>query len=415
MAIGGVYSYKTMSYLLPVLTFMVIRSEGGIKKISLQFPSSLVIFMLLLTWIGMSVFWAENQIAALKAFIGLSCTFIFSLYFFSCLMKATPNLIYKAYAIIKIAGFFLMLLIICQIFMDTFLRDLLNYEKVSPYMLRMKPTGSILGLVAFVGCGFLWIYEGKVRAIFIFCFFFCLIVLTFCQTALYGTILGIIIFGLSYFMPFLITRIGIISSYAFLIFSPLFYTYIFPPSMVAQSPYLKWLMNKSFYHRLISWEYFSKKFFENPLLGWGAESSRYLYLPTELYLAPGYERTLHPHNNSIQAYAELGIIGGILYALFFSSLFYMVERYVKDRLSIAVCNATITFGFVCAEMTHNAWRNYWLSLVVLTAGLIILFVKAREAQLPASADHLTQLRALSEGSGQQQYHDNQIGQEVLAS
>lgn len=344
--------------------------------------------MLLLIWIGISIFWAENQVAALKTFIALTLTFISSLFFFSCLMQATPNLIAKAYIIIKCSGLLLMLLIISQVFIDTFLRGFIDYKGLSPYMFRIKPTGSILGLTVFVGCAFLWTNISKTSAFFVFFITICLIFITFCQTAFYGILLATVMFALSYCMPFWATRIGMISSYTFLLLSPLFYTYVLSPTMATQSVYLKWFLSPSFFHRWLAWEYYSKKFFEKPFLGWGVESSR--YLPTTPELAPGYENTLHPHNNSIQAYAELGLIGGILYALFFSSLFYLVEKHVKDRLSVAVCNATIIFGFVGAEITHNAWRNYWLSLVTLTAGLIILFIKSREVPLHVPTDHLTQ-------------------------
>lgn len=388
VAIGGMYSYKIMSFLLPLMTCMVIWFEGGIKKISLRISTPLVLLFLLLLWSGISVFWAENQPAALKTFLVSTFTFISALLFLSCLIQATPKLISKAYDIIKISGFLLMLLILFQVYIDTFFEGSINRGNNIPYMLKIKPTGSILGLTAFVGCGFLWIYKNKGVAIFTFLILSCLILLTLCQTAFYGLVLGSMMFVLSYFMPFWVTRIGMIASYTFLIFSPAFYTHIVSSSMLAESPYFRWLINRNLFHRYLSWEYYSNKFFEKPFLGWGVESSR--YLPTDLALAPGYDHLMHPHNNSIQVYAELGLIGGILYALFFSSLFFLVGKHVKDRLSVAVCNATITFGFVGAEITHNAWRNYWLSLVALTAGLIILFLKAREAQLHGKAGHLRQ-------------------------
>lgn len=379
MAIGGIYSYKIISFLLPVLTVIVIWLEGGVKHISLQLSPPLVFLLLLLIWSGMSVFWAEHPAVALKTFVGSTVTFIFALLFLSCLIKASPHLISKAYALIKISGLLLMILIIAQVYFDTFLSTLMPYKSGISYMGKMKPTGSILGLLSFVGCGFLWIYENRILAIFTFLVLVSVILLTLCQTAIYGLIAGTIVFGLSYLMPFWVTRIGMISSYTFLLLSPLLYTYVLSSTAAAKAIYLKWLMTASFFHRYLAWEYYSKKFFEKPLLGWGIESSRFLLGKAEY--SPGYDNTLHPHNNSIQAYVELGLIGGILYALFFASLFYMVEKNVKDRFSIAVCNATIVFGFVGAEFTHNVWRNYWLSLVVLTAGLIILFLKAREEQL----------------------------------
>jgi O-antigen ligase len=378
-----------MSFLLPVLTIIAIWIEGGVKSISLRRVPPLIFFLLLLIWIGLSIFWAENQIAALKAFITLSLTFVFALFFFSCTLQATPNLISKAYTIIKFTGFFLIFFIVLQVCFDTFLREFITY-KGSSYMLRMKPVGSILGLTTFVGCAFLWTYKNKALSIFIFILLCNLIILTRCQTATYGIVLASIVFCLSYMMPFWITRIGMIFSYTFSLLSPLLYSYVFPSSMVAEFASLKWIVNQSFFHRWLAWEHYAKKFFEKPFFGWGVESSRYLYSPTQVNLAPGFTKLIHPHNNSIQTYVELGVVGGVLYSLFFASLFYLVEKRIKDRLSVAVCNATITFGFVGAEITHNAWRNYWLSLAILTGGLIVLFIKAREAQLLAPTGHLTQ-------------------------
>lgn len=383
MAIGSIYAYKLMSFLLPLLTFSAIWVEGGLKKTSFLLAPPLLVYLILLIWIGMSIFWAENQGAALKTFLATSFTYSCSLGLFFCLKEATPKLTAKIYTILKFAGLFLIFFVIFQIYLDTFLKTPIAYQ--DPFMLHMKPTGSIIGLLAFVSCGFLWIYENKTLAVFTFLLLFCLILLTLCQTALYSLILGTIVFFLSYLLPFWVTRLGMVLSYTFLVLSPSLCVYNFSSSFVATSPYLKWLMNKSLFHRVLGWEYYGKKFFEKPWLGWGAESSRYLSTGPEL--APGFTHLIHPHHNGIQAYVELGVLGGILYALFFSSLFYLVEKNVKDRLSIAVCNATITFGFVEAIITHNAWRNYWLSLAALTAGLIILFIKARAARLHETADH----------------------------
>lgn len=388
LAIAGMYSYKMMSFLLPLMTLMVIWSEGGIKHVSLQISPPLVFLFFLLLWSGISIFWANHQGEAIKIVITLTITFISTLFFLSCMLQASPNLISKAYTLIKFSGILLILFIIFQVYIDTFFKDLINYKENAPYMFRMKPTGSIVGLTTFVGCAFLWTNNQKFLSILIFFLSFFMISLTLCQTAYYGFILSTIVLILSYLMPFWITRIGIISSYTFLICSPIIFTSFFSASIISNLSCLKWLISPNFFYRCLAWEYYSKKFFESPFLGWGIGSSR--HIPAGQEMAPGFSSLIHPHNNSIQAYAELGLIGGILYALFFSSLFFLVEKHVKDRLSIAVCNATITFGLIGAEITHNIWRNYWLSLVTLTTGLIILLIKSREEQLHALAYHLTQ-------------------------
>lgn len=386
IAIGGLYSYKNLSLALPLLTFVVLWREGGIKKLSFSFSPPLLSFMLLVLWGGFSIIWAEHQGTALKAFISLALTFLCSLLFFSSLQHASPKLVEKAYQLLKLSGIFLIVLFIYQVSCDTFFQS--HYTPLGSYILKMKPTGSILGFLAFVSCGFLWIYENKGIAIVTFMLLFCLVALSLCQTALYALILSTGVFACSFFMPFLTNRIAIGISTVWLLFSPFLHAYVISPAALAASPSLKWLINQSFFHRILAWDYYAKKFFEKPWLGWGIESSR--YLPTEPELAPGLKHLLHPHNGCIQAYVELGVIGGLLYAFFFTSLFYLVGKHVKDRLAMAVCNATLTFAFIEAVITHNAWRNYWLSLAALTAGLIILFLRAREAQLHAQADRSRQ-------------------------
>lgn len=385
IAIGGMYSYKLLSFLMPLLTIVVIWAQGGPKNISFYVSPPMVFLGLLLIWAGMSVFWAINPIPALKVFIELSVTFVFAFLLISSLIKATPDLISKAYRIMQVSGFFLILFVLFHALADAFYMGFFTGDPGRPYMI--KPTGSLLGLTAFVGCAFLWTQKNK--SVFGFMAFILLILmayLTRCQTAKYGIILASFMFILSYAMPFWTTRISMVASYTFLVLSPLIYVYVLPTSLIMELPYLKRFFNLSLLHRYMGWEVFSKSFFEKPFLGWGIESTR--YLPPDPILINGYGKLIHPHNNSVQAYLELGVVGGVLYALFFASLFWVVEKHVKDRLSVAVCNATIVFGFVTAEITHNIWRNYWLSVVALTVGLVILFLKAREEQLRVEADHL---------------------------
>jgi O-antigen ligase len=382
MAIAGVYAYKMFSFLLPLMTFILIWHERSVKTIPLHLSPPLFFGLLLLAWGGLSIFWADNLQAALSTYTSFTITFICALLFLSRIQQTSPALLSKASYVVQTAGLILLILVISQIMIDTFLR---TGDTAIPYMWRMKPIGSILSLTAFVGCGFLWVAEKKALSILTFLLIFLTVVLTRCETACYGLTIATVVFLCSYTMPFLMTRMAMVASYLFLILSPLFFCYVLFPARIATSPELGWLFKYSFFHRVLGWAYYSQKFFENPLFGYGIGSSA--HLPSDANLSPGFENLLHPHNNSLQAYTELGLVGGILYAFFFASLFFLIGKHVKDRLSVAICNATVTFGFVAAEITHNLWRNYWLSLVALTTGALIVFLRAREAQLRAAAGH----------------------------
>lgn len=383
MSVGGIYSYSSISFLMPLLTLFLIWFQGGLKNISFHIYPSFFFLFLLLMWAGISVFWTPNPNVALKTLIALSVTFAFSFLFISCIININiiknSSLLKKVCDFLKILTFFLIFLILLQVFADSLHIGLIKKYEGLPYM--MKPTGSILGLISFVYCALLWINNNKILSVFMFVFLIFLIHLTLCQTAFYGILLATFIFVISYLMPFWTTRIAMVGSYTVLILSPVLFSYAFLPSLILKWPSLHWIVSRSFYHRFLAWDAYSEKFFEQPFLGWGLESTRSVL--TKPFLAEGYENTIHPHNNALQAYVELGLIGGILYALFFSSLFLFIEKQIKDRLSVAVCNATLTFGFVASEINHNLWRNYWLSVVALTAGLLIFFLKAREAQLRA--------------------------------
>lgn len=402
VAILGTYVHVFFACLLPVAALGMIWFEGKIRYCSLRQSVPLIFLLLLLIWMGLSIFWTENQAHALKTFIALSLTFVWSFFLFSSAMQASHRLISTSYDLMKYSGLFLIVIIIAQFFIDTFFNGLITYKGTS-YILKMKPLAAILGLAAFVGCAFLWIRNKKLISILIFFLLAALILLTKCQTALYSLLFASAVFGCSYLAPVGTTYISALGSYTFLLLSPLLFAYIFPsPLNSSFSSSFHALVDRSLLHRWVGWEYYAKKFFEKPLSGWGLESSRVLYLPDQSEIALGFSKLSHPHNNSIQIYAELGIVGGILYALFFASLFYLVAKHIKDRFSIAVCNATISYAFLCAEITHSAWRTHWLSAAALTAGLVILFLKVREGQLHVPTGRLAQLRALLKEWEQQQ-------------
>lgn len=371
------------------MALILLWRQGGIKNISLCITPPLVFLFFLLMWGGLSVLWAAHPPSALKIFMTMSLTFTFSLILLSALMKATPDTLLKVYSLLKIAGFILICLIIFQNVADDLkIRTFARYKENDIFYI-MKPSGSILGLGAFISCGLLWAYKSKILSVATFLLLVLLIYLTRCQTAFYGIVLASLAFVVSYAVPFWATRIALFSSYTFLIISPLLYVYVFPVSVMSK---LQWIMqNHTLFHRFLGWEFLSEKFLEKPFLGWGMGATPYLPLGSEL--APGYENVIHPHNNSLQAYVELGFVGGILFGLLFASCFWLVEKHIKDRLSVAVCNATLVFGFIQAEVTHSLWHNHWASWMALIGGLMIVFLKVREVQLHAEVYHSKRVQA----------------------
>jgi hypothetical protein len=105
-SIAGLYSLKLLSFLMPLMAILAVRSQGGIKNISVYVNFPIIIIFFLLLWIGITTFWTSLPIPALKAFISLCFIFFFSLLLISSTVKATPDLIEKAYAILNSRVYF---------------------------------------------------------------------------------------------------------------------------------------------------------------------------------------------------------------------------------------------------------------------------------------------------------------------
>jgi len=372
-AVTSVYAAKFFSVLLPFLacTFFLVQKRWQNFKFDLPFLA--IFFTLLICLSGLSILWAINGKAALKTFYPLSMTLVFSYLFLTSILKTQPDFILKVYKALLIASLFLAILIIFQSAMNAF--EIKPFAQEFTHLL--KPAGSVLGLLGFVTCALLWAKDRKILAVSSFILLGILIKLTVCQTAIYAFVLASAFFAISYLAPLWTTRLAMGGSFALLLGTPFLHAYLIRPFEIVNNTYFSLFFKNSFFHRLLIWEYFSHRFFEKPLLGWGLGSSRYNYdKPKAIY---AFDNVIHPHKSVLQAYVELGVFGGVLFSLFVAVLFWLIQKHVKDRLSVAVCNATLLFWLVLADMTHNLWRNYYLSLATITAGLVILFVRDRGA------------------------------------
>ena len=386
LAISGVYSTKFFSILLPLFASGLFITQKGWQHIKIYLPGLAVFFLLILGWSGLSLLWTINLGAGLKSFFSLGATLFFSYIFLCCVLQGDSNFIQRAYKLLMLSALFLAVVVVFQSYMDAF-----NIKGLAHPSYLLKPSASILGLFGFGACAFLWAGDKKTLSIISFVFIGLLLTLTTCQTAIYAYVFASCVFALSYAMPFWTTRLAMLGSYTLLLLTPILHAYIFLPVKMLSLPYYFVFLTNSFFHRLLAWEFYAHKFFERPFLGWGISSSRYLFEKPELL--PGYENTIHPHKAIIQAYVELGIFGGVLVSFFVAYLFWLVEKHVKDRLAVAVCNATIVFGLILADMTHSLWANYWLSLCVLAAGSLLLFIKYRAEQKPAKGGRLKPILA----------------------
>ena len=208
-AAAGAYSTKFFSILLPFLACTFFIMQKGWQNFKFELPALAIFFALLLSLSGLSILWAINENTALKTFYSLSVTIVFSYIFLTSILKTNSDFILKVYKTLLITGLFLAIMILFQ--------SAMNILEIKPFAQQfnhlLKPTGSVLGLLGFATCAFLWTKDRKVLAVFSFILLGLLIKLTVCQTAIYAFILASAFFIVSYLAPLWSTRLAMVGSF----------------------------------------------------------------------------------------------------------------------------------------------------------------------------------------------------------
>lgn len=135
-------------------------------------------------------------------------------------------------------------------------------------------------------------------------------------------------------------------------------------------------------HRLIIYNYSSQRIFEKPLLGWGMNSARAIpsgkgmaFIGDCVYgtradgrLQIGNRMPLHPHNASLQAWLELGLVGVLLIAASLAHLLRSMARrpsFDQNRALIAAVSFSV---FVIFNISFGFWQGWLMfGMIVLTA------------------------------------------------
>jgi O-antigen ligase len=109
-----------------------------------------------------------------------------------------------------------------------------------------------------------------------------------------------------------------------------------------------------------------------PLRGWGLDASR--------MFGPGI--VLHPHNNPLQVWVELGAIGAIAAAAFWGVVLARLSSPVP-RLATAA-TASCATAYLLFGVNFGVWQEWWLAL----GALVALMAAMNAAAEPGSANAL---------------------------
>ncbi|MDB9762735.1 O-antigen ligase family protein [Alphaproteobacteria bacterium] len=125
----------------------------------------------------------------------------------------------------------------------------------------------------------------------------------------------------------------------------------------------------SIMHRLLVWEYVGSEIYKKPLLGHGVGTSRLigqniiLNVPnSDIQIKGGIP--LHPHNNFLQIWLELGIIGTIIITLIWIKVIKFGIRVRKNSyiLGTGICSSIVTIFVIC-NLSFGVFQAWWMSSI----------------------------------------------------
>ena len=132
----------------------------------------------------------------------------------------------------------------------------------------------------------------------------------------------------------------------------------------------------SIIHRLLVWEYVGKTLLQKPFIGHGIGTSRLIGQNIVLNIPYSNQDIkggipLHPHNNFLQIWLELGLLGTLIISLIWIKIikFGITIRKNSYILGTGVCTSIVT-TFVICNLTFGAFQAWWMA----SLGLFFLVI-----------------------------------------
>jgi O-antigen ligase len=109
-----------------------------------------------------------------------------------------------------------------------------------------------------------------------------------------------------------------------------------------------WAARLSYWSHAVDW------IARQPLRGWGLDASR--------AMGPGI--TLHPHNNALQVWLELGLPGAVSAAVFWGLCLTRLSRRQADPAMVGVAGSAAAY-LLFAGVSFGMWQAWWVALGAL--------------------------------------------------
>ncbi|WP_096701996.1 O-antigen ligase family protein [Magnetospirillum sp. 15-1] len=144
-------------------------------------------------------------------------------------------------------------------------------------------------------------------------------------------------------------------------------------------------LSNSTHHRMTIWSFTGRNIAKKPMVGWGFDGSRsipgaddeirvVLHMESQDLPVTEPQLPLHPHNNMLQWWLELGLIG---VAIITVVLLVALRRAatIPSRMGRSLLLAFAGTAFMVAQTSFGAWQVWWLAGLWMLAGLSAAFVR----------------------------------------
>ncbi len=254
-------------------------------------------------------------------------------------------------------------------------------DAVLGFLAAFNRTASVIAILIWPACAVLGQWS-RYGAILLFCLATSLLVLLNPSSPVLAVGFGAVAFGATYLQPRLAACL--LAGGIALVTAMTPFAGTLTPSFgraVEATHHIDGSLN----HRLLIWEFAAQRAGERPLTGWGLEASRVLGDDATTKVTvddSGIQRAaellpLHPHNALLQIWLELGLPGAALIAALLLWLVFHLETGNSNRIGKATAFATLTSGFVVAQLSFGIWQGWWQVTLWLAAALTTAVVYRR--------------------------------------
>ena len=159
--------------------------------------------------------------------------------------------------------------------------------------------------------------------------------------------------------------------------------------LLHKGQYIRYRIEYKLLHRFFIWSVSSNKTMKKIILGHGVSSSRKFgekeTVEFKRITGDDIEKIyypsipLHTHNNTVQIWLELGLVGIILFYSFFTFFWYKILfRYKLKKFEYSLVSGCLFSVFLINQSSYGLWQSWWISAILLCIIFFIILFKNEE-------------------------------------